>query len=103
MERCPYSINIAFLGLKTSYWLIGNWKVQVTHVYGLASMKVYTCYIVRGIPLPPKLLQTRKTYPKRSNKETGFGRVSWGGGGREGGRGESFLINFLSLCQWKYK
>jgi hypothetical protein len=55
-----------------------------------------------GIPLPPKLLQTRKTYPKRSNKETGFGRVSWRGG-RVGGRGESFLINFLSLCQWKYK
>jgi hypothetical protein len=51
-----------------------------------------------GIPLPPKLLQTRKTYPKRSNKETGFGRVSW-----RGREGESFLINFLSLCQWKYK
>jgi hypothetical protein len=81
-----------------------NWKVQVTHVYGLASLKVYTCYIVIGIPLPPKLWQTRKTYPKRSNKETGIGRVSWRrGGGGGGGRGESFLINSLSLCQWKYK
>jgi hypothetical protein len=35
-----------------------------------------------GIPLPPKLLQTRKTYPKRSNKETGFGEFH-GGGGRD--------------------